>query len=554
MTMTGDHNQRLHGSLRRAEHASDDKGNQRDLQRQVEQERERLENLVASVPGVVWESHAGPDADALTLDYVSDYAAQMLGYSPDEWLNHPGFWLSIVHPDDRERVAREQAALFADGTEGVLEYRWRAKNGQALWCEAHSVVIRDPQGRPVGMRGVTIDVTARRQAEQARGEAEQMAQATLDGLTAHIAILDKDGNILAVNRAWRQFAQDNGAPPGERFESANYLHVCDSAEGDSCGEANPVADGIRRVIRGEQEVFVLEYPCHSPTEQRWFSARVTRFPGTGTARVVVSHENITERKLGEIALARYAQEMAQTTQTLERANAELNQFAYVTSHDLKAPLRGIANLSLWIEEDLGETIGEDTRQHLELMRGRVHRMEAMIEGILQYSRVGRESVRLETVDVGKLLAEIVDLLAPPSHIHTEIMPPMPALTCERIRLEQVLMNLIGNAVKYHHPAGGHVRVSCRLLPPDENTNAVFYEFSVTDDGPGIAAQYHDKIFQIFQTLQARDKVESTGIGLSLVRKIVESQGGRVWIESQEGWGATFRFTWPQIPANTASSP
>ncbi len=386
---------------------------------------------------------------------------------------------------------------------------------------------------------------------QLQRQAEQIAQATLDALTAHIAILDADGNILAVNRAWRQFAQDNGAPPGERFEAANYLHVCDAVEGETCGEANPVADGIRSVIRGERAMFLLEYPCHSPTEQRWFNVRVTPFGGQGLARVVVSHENITERKLAEIALARYALEMAQATKELERANAELNQFAYVTSHDLKAPLRGIANLSRWIEEDLGDKIEDETRQHLELMRGRVNRMEAMIEGILQYSRVGRETARLEPVDVGQLLDEIADLLAPPPNIQVCIVPPMPTLTCERVRLQQVLMNLVGNAIKYHHLDGGRVTVSCRLLSSEENADAAFYEFTVVDDGPGIAPSYHDKIFQIFQTLQARDKVESTGIGLSLVRKIVEAQGGRVSVESEEGRGAAFRFTWPQSPPAAA---
>lgn len=382
---------------------------------------------------------------------------------------------------------------------------------------------------------------------QMQRQAEQLAQATLDALTAHIALLDADGNILAVNRAWRQFAQDNEAPTGEEFETANYLHVCDAAHGETCHEANPVADGIRSVIRGERELFLLEYPCHSPTEQRWFNVRVTPFPGEGMARVVVSHENITERKLAEIALAHHAHDMAQATRELERANAELNQFAYVTSHDLKAPLRGIANLSRWIEEDLGDRIENETRQHLELMRGRVSRMEAMIEGILQYSRLGRETVRLEAVDVDRLLDDVVDLLAPPPDIQVRIVPPMPPLTCERVRLQQVLMNLVGNAIKYHHRDGGHVTVTCRLLPPDENTGAVYYEFSVADDGPGIAPQYHDKIFQMFQTLQARDKVESTGIGLSLVKKIVEAQGGRVRVESEEGRGATFRFTWPQSP-------
>ena len=386
-----------------------------------------------------------------------------------------------------------------------------------------------------------------RKIAQAQQNAEHFAQAALDSLTAHIAILDADGRILAVNRAWRQFAAENGARVGETFEGANYLHVCDTAEGDTCAEANPVAEGIRGVLRGERDLFMLEYPCHAPTEQRWFNLRATRFPGDGPACVVVSHENITERKQAELALVRHAEEMAQATRQLARANTELaraneelNQFAYVTSHDLKAPLRGIANLSRWIEEDLGDDLTEDTRHQLDLLRGRVHRMEAMIEGILQYSRVGRETVRPEYIDVGALLADIVDLLAPPPPFQVEIAAPMPALTGERVRLQQVFMNLISNAIKHNDRPQGRVTITSRDA-------GEFYEFAVADDGPGIAPQYHARIFQIFQTLQARDKVENTGIGLSLVKKIVEGQGGAIHLDSREGAGATFRFTWPKQP-------
>ncbi len=213
---------------------------------------------------------------------------------------------------------------------------------------------------------------------------------------------------------------------------------------------------------------------------------------------------------------------------------------YVTSHDLKAPLRAIANLSEWIEEDLEESLTDDTRKQMKLMRGRVHRMEALIEGILEYSRVGRVSVDIGEVDVGALLTETIENLAPPADFNIEISPDMPTLNAARVRLSQVFANLISNAVKYREHDDGHIWVSVK-------DQGEFYQFSVADDGPGIAEEYHEKVFKIFQTLQARDTFESTGVGLTLVKKIVEEQGGSIELESSEGQGSTFRFTWPKQP-------
>ncbi|HEY9300328.1 MAG TPA: ATP-binding protein, partial [Phormidium sp.] len=198
------------------------------------------------------------------------------------------------------------------------------------------------------------------------------------------------------------------------------------------------------------------------------------------------------------------------------------------------------NLSSWIEEDLSESMTEDTLHQMNLLRGRVHRMEGLIEGLLQYSRVGRIEVPSEMVKVDKLLAEIIDSLAPPSGFEVKVEPGMPTFVTEKLPLQQVFSNLISNAIKHNRAESGHVTISVKDLDD-------FYEFSVADDGPGIAPQYHDKVFVIFQTLEARDKVENTGIGLSLVKKIVEGQGGTISLESAEGEGATFRFTWPKQP-------
>ena len=279
---------------------------------------------------------------------------------------------------------------------------------------------------------------------------------------------------------------------------------------------------------------------------RYFSARgVPVLAEDGSIREWVGIcTDVHERIAAEAALKMRAEELTyitavltQTNAVLEKRNQELDQFAYVASHDLKAPLRAIANLSEWIEEDISDTLNPENRHQMNLLRGRVHRLEALIDGLLQYSRVGRVATESEPVDVTDLLQEVLNSIAPPPDTVT-IEPGLPTLVTQRLPLFQVFSNLISNALKHHHRSDGKITISVK----DQGR---FYEFAVADDGPGIAPEYHEKIFGIFQTLQARDKAENTGIGLAIVKKIVESLGGRIRLESQEGQGATFYFTWPK---------
>lgn len=285
--------------------------------------------------------------------------------------------------------------------------------------------------------------------------------------------------------------------------------------------------------------------CAKDGSYRYFAVRgVPVITNDGTIREWVGVcTDIQERKTTEAALTSRASELAyltailtQTNTALEKRNQELDQFAYVTSHDLKAPLRAIANLSQWIEEDISAVLTDETRHQMNLLRGRVYRMEALINGLLQFSRSGRLSTDKSSVSVASLLAEILDSLAPPDSFTVEIDPNMPTLVTEKLPLEQVFSNLISNAIKHHPRPDGKVQISCQDL-------GAAYEFAISDDGKGIAPEYHEKIFGIFQTLEARDRTENTGIGLAIVKKVVENQGGKIKIESIEGKGAKFSFSW-----------
>ena len=232
--------------------------------------------------------------------------------------------------------------------------------------------------------------------------------------------------------------------------------------------------------------------------------------------------------------------LTKVSQLLAKKNQELERFAYVVSHDLKAPLRAIANLSQWLEEDLEENLTEETRHNLQLLQRRVYRLKTMIEGLLDYSRIGLSSLPEETVNLTELIEEIIASLAVPPDFTIEVKSPLPTLVTKRLLLSQVFSNLISNAIKHHHDNQGHVEIQAI-------DRGDYYEFSVKDDGLGIAPEYQEKIFEVFRILNSRDQKENTGIGLSIVKKILDNQGERIWIESQAGEGATFYFTWQKNP-------
>jgi signal transduction histidine kinase len=247
-----------------------------------------------------------------------------------------------------------------------------------------------------------------------------------------------------------------------------------------------------------------------------------------------------ERGRAEDARRRAEAEREAVIASLARSNRELEQFAYVTSHDLRAPLRGIASLAEWIEEDLDARMTPDSREHLQQLRGRVERLEALITGILDYSRAGRDRHAPEHVDLAELVAEVTELLAPPPGVRIVAAPGLPSLSTEKTPLQQVFLNLIGNAIKYAGRADARIDIDAADRGPR-------WQLSVRDNGAGIDPRFHERIWGIFQTLAPRDKVEATGVGLSVVRKIVESKGGGAWVESRPGEGATFSFTWPKQP-------
>jgi len=254
-----------------------------------------------------------------------------------------------------------------------------------------------------------------------------------------------------------------------------------------------------------------------------------------TADLTTANEHLT-REISE--RQKVESQQAKLLETIAKTNEELKDFAYIISHDLKAPLRGISTLTEWIVNDYSDKLDEDGKEQLNLLSSRVDRMHNLIEGVLQYSRVGRVEEQHVAVNLNELVPEVIDMVSPPDNIEITIEDELPLVKCEQTRIMQVFQNLLSNAIKYMDKPEGHIKINCR-------EDADSFVFSVKDNGPGIEEKYFKKIFQLFQTLSARDEFESTGVGLTVTKKIVELFGGRIWVESEPGKGSTFFFTLPK---------
>ncbi|BAY15099.1 two-component sensor histidine kinase [Anabaenopsis circularis NIES-21] len=267
-------------------------------------------------------------------------------------------------------------------------------------------------------------------------------------------------------------------------------------------------------------------------ELRQYKERLEELVEQRTAELATANKQLQM----EIVQRQNSQErMSKLLQDLKNTNQELNDFAYIVSHDLKAPLRGIGLLSEWLLNDYADKFDEEGKGLVNRLINRVKKLQNLIDGILEYSRVGRIREDKIQIDLNDLVRDVIETLAPNKNIQIEITKHLPIIYGEKVKLEQVFQNLLSNAIKFIDKPQGQILVDCT----EEDD---YWQISVTDNGIGIEEKYFTKIFQIFQKLSTTDDSESTGIGLSIVKKIVEMYGGSIWLESTVNQGSTFFFT------------
>ncbi|HAT6830697.1 TPA: PAS domain S-box protein [Legionella pneumophila subsp. pneumophila] len=359
----------------------------------------------------------------------------------------------------------------------------------------------------------------------AKTEEERHAKSTLQTILESAI----EYSIIAINLkgvilVWNEGARRNYGYEAQELVNKESIEILHTVEDIQSGKVRKFFQTVRREGKAE-EIF----------------QRVRKDGSQFTASVTMTIRHDSQgKKVGYVIISKDITEIKEFEEKLIKSNQDLEEFSYIISHDLKAPLRAIIQLATWIEEDCGNKLDPLSRKNLQLLRERTRRMSGMIDGLLQYARAGRVNMEVEWVDTKELIQEIIDILNHDEQFAIIIHGSMPQLPTAKLLLSQVFSNLIANSMKHHHCKTGTIEIGVL----DKGT---FYEFFVADDGPGIEPVYFEKIFRIFQTLKSKDEAETTGIGLTIVKKIVESQNGKIEVDSELGKGARFSFTWPKAP-------
>lgn len=467
--------------------------------------------------------------------YWSDRFKDILGLPADFPSTYSEFD-SRLHPDDHDRVI---AALFAHlerKTPYDIEFRLRRADDGYVWVHAMGQAAWDADGKPLRMAGSVDDISGRKRAEERFRQVVEFAPTAM-------MMIGKSGHIVLANRQTEKlFGYTSSELLGQKIEllmpAAERSQHQDRIDRYFVSPA--VLDSSERAMGAGRELYGLRKDGSAfPVE-----IGLTPIHTDDGVMVLGAVVDITLRKQAAEERhqfnQRLEQQVTQRTAQLEAANKQLDDFAYAASHDLKAPLRVIDNASKWLEEDLAPHLNDETRENMQLLRGRVRRLEKLLDDLLQFSRIGRETGGAEIISGQVVIDDVLVMVPRPEGFEVNVGPGFATIRVARMPLQQILMNLIGNAIKHHDKTTGRIEVTAADL-------GSHYAFAVKDDGPGIPAQFHGKIFKMFQTLKPRDQVEGSGMGLAIVRKQVEIAGGSLSLQSSEGKGSTFHFTLPAPP-------
>ena len=490
-------------------------------ERTIVDERILLRTVIDNLPAIIYTKDI---YSRKTLANRADY--QYLGAETEDY---------VLGKDDANffsneaacKTAIEEQQIFNTGQPIIdKEEHQTKKDGSKAWFLKSKIPLRNQQHEIVGLVGISQDITERKKIEEQLKKSETFNRSVLNSLSSHIAVINADGNIIAVNEAWKQFDMENDSINlHDTGVGSNYYEVCKRSGAAGLHEALEVLQGMKDVMDEKVSFFQTEYPCDSPDEQRWFNLRVMKFE-SDDAMIVVSHQDITERKLAEFKLEE------QNTELI-KINFELDRLVYSVSHELRAPLTSVSGLVSFIEDESKE---ENILEYAAMIRASINRLYSFIKNILSYSRNKRLEPEMKEIPVIKTITEIVDSLCymkEAEGINFEVnIQENTSFFSDPLSFKTITENLISNAIKFQKS-----ELSGRFIKISGHSDKCNFHFRVEDNGIGIPSKYHGNIFQMFFRLSG--KTGGSGIGLYILKEMVDKLQGSVRFESQEDVGTTF---------------
>jgi two-component system, LuxR family, sensor kinase FixL len=497
------------------------------LNEQLLHERERLQQVINNVPGVVWETYGSRQSANFRSEFISDYIEPMLGYSIGEVWNDVNFWYDIIHPDDRENVVQRVREIARDGGQGTVEYRWLTKAGETISCLSRVSIIYDEAGTPIGQSGVTIDITPMKEAEQARAWLAAIVESSQDAIIGHTI----DGVITSWNvGAEEMYGYQAADIIGQSIEKLWYYPPADKLQNlrtvllaGQYFERNDT-----RHVRKDSTVFAVAFTTSSVRDS------AGQLIGAST----IAHD-ITPQKQAEEELRSYAAKLVQSNKALE-------DFAFIASHDLQEPLRKIQAFGDRLVTRYTTVLDATGQDYLRRMQDAAGRMRNLINDLLAFSRLTSHPKDFEKVDLNVVLKSVVsDLERRLQETKGKIIVgDLTRLDAAPSQMYQLFQNLLSNSLKYCREgvppvievSGEHITFAPGIEPA--------YRITITDNGIGFDNKYNEKIFDLFERLHSRTEYDGTGIGLAICRKIVEQHNGTISATGILDEGATFTIVLP----------
>lgn len=460
---------------------------------------------------------------------------QLFGISRSDNRSVQDTWLTAIHPVDLARVMKETQEVVTGQKEYRIEFRIVWPDKSVRFLRATGVIEKDENGVVKRVTGANWDITERRKAEEQLRQSESFNRAVLNSLSAHIAVVEGSGEIIATSGAWKQFALTNSSSTiTNTGVGVNYLAVCKTAANQGDRVANDALTGIKSVMQGQKETFSLEYPCHTPTEKKWFRMLVTQF-GNSASMVVIEHQDITPIKLAEL-------EKEELTYDLIQRNKNMEQFSFVVSHNLRAPLATIMGFAELLKYEQPDP--KDLGYILKGIHSAAYNLDGVIRDLNEILQIktqlfeSKQEVVLDEI-VKVISTSIDDVIKHHNAVILTDFKTIDRIVSIKSYIYSIFYNLIYNSIKYHKP-GAKPLIEIKTEPTPAGVRLIF-----KDNGLGIDLQKNgEKLFGLYRRFHLN--TEGKGMGLFMVKTQVETLGGKIYVNSKVNSGTEFVIEFDHI--------